>query len=129
MPRAPAPAPILFAPAVSTPAGVEVGATGVFVAVVAILVPIAPEADTPPPPPTAVVPEIYVDGEGVLTITVVEVTVLEELGSEAVGRETVDSPGTVVVPGTPGMLTDVAPGTLTEALEGGAGMIVELTLG
>lgn len=83
MPSTPAPTPIRFAPAVRTPAGDEVGPTGVCVAVVSTLVSVViePEAEAPPtPPPSAVEPERIVDGEGVLTITVVEVTVLEELG-------------------------------------------------
>lgn len=64
------------------------------------------------PPPMGVVPDRKVDGGGVLTITVVEVTVLEE------------TPGRGVV-GAPG-----APGVLPVGMVTGGGITtVELTLG
>lgn len=66
-------------------------------------------AGTPPPPPMEVVPDRKVDGGGVLTITVVEVTVLEDPG-RGVGA-----------PGPPGVV---------EWVTGGGGTTtVELTLG
>lgn len=131
MPKAPAPAPILFAPAVETPAGEEVGATGVFVAVVSKVVRAA-VAEVEDPPPSAVVPEMNVDGGGVLTITVVEVTVLEELG-RGTAEGTVETPATLVVmaPGTLVMaLVGMTPGTIVEALVGMApGTLVEALVG
>lgn len=63
------------------------------------------------PPPMGVVPDRKVDGGGVLTITVVEVTVLEE------------TPGRGVV-GAPG-----APGAPVGIVTGGGITTVELTLG
>lgn len=135
MPMAPAPVPILFAPAVGTAAGDEVGATTVFVAVDSKLVRAGAEADAEsPPPPRAVLPDRNVDGEGVLTNTVVEVTVLEEPGRVKVVRdvvgipETPGTPGTLEVPGTPGSSVEIAPGMLKEALEV-PGMAVTLRLG
>ena len=102
----------MFAPAVTTPAGDEVGATGVLVAVVAKLVETAPDAEVLLP--MAVVPERNVEGEGVLTNTVVEVTVLEEPGR---GIDTgVEIPGTLETPGT---LVETAPGVLMVELRGG----------
>jgi hypothetical protein len=115
-----------------------VGATTVFVAVVSRLVRAGPEAEAeapPPPPPRAVVPERNVEGEGVLTITVVEVTVLEEPGRVKVVREVIEppgAPGLLEAPGTPGRSVEMAPGMLTEALTEvlkGDGTAVRLTLG
>lgn len=95
----------------TTPAGDEVGATGVFVGAVVENV-VGVGAGTPPP--MGVVPDRKVDGGGVLTITVVEVTVLEETP----GRGVVGAPGAPGVPGVPvGMVT------------GGGITTVELTLG
>lgn len=64
------------------------------------------------PPPMGVVPDRKVDGGGVLTITVVEVTVLEETP----GR------GVVGAPGAPGVLP-------VGMVTGGGTTTVELTLG
>ena len=92
----------------TTPAGDEVGATGVLVGAVVENV-VGVGAGTPPP--MGVVPDRKVDGGGVLTITVVEVTVLEE------------TPGRGVV-GAPG-----EPGVLVGMVTGGGITTVELTLG
>jgi hypothetical protein len=89
---------------VTTPAGDEVGATGVFVGEVMVKV-----VGVGAGPPIGVVPDRKVDGAGVLTITVVEVTVLEDPGRGVVG-----APGPPVVVG---MVT------------GGGTTTVELTLG
>ena len=89
----------------TTPAGDDVGATGVFVGEV-----VAKVVGVGAGPPIGVVPDRKVDGGGVLTITVVEVTVLEETP----GRGVVGAPG---APGPVGMVT------------GGGITTVELTLG
>lgn len=115
------------------------GATTVFVAVVSKLVRAGPEAEAPPPPPPrAVVPERNVEGRGVLTITVVEVTVLEDPGRVKVVREVIETPGapgapgTLEAPGAPGRSVETAPEMLREALREalkGDGTVVRLTLG
>lgn len=86
------------------------GATGVFVGAVVEKV-VGVGAGTPPP--MGVVPDRKVVGEGVLTITVVEVTVLEETP----GR------GVVGAPGAPGV------GVPVGMVTGGGITTVELTLG
>lgn len=96
----------------TTPAGDEVGATGVLVGEVVAKV-VGVGAGTPPP--MGVVPDRKVDGGGVLTITVVEVTVLEE------------TPGRGVVVGAPGAPGE--PGVPVGMVTGGGITTVELTLG
>ena len=83
------------------------GATGVLVGEVVVKV-----VGVGAGPPIPVVPDRKVDGGGVLTITVVEVTVLEDPGRGVVGA-----------PGAPGV------GVPVGMVTGGGITTVELTLG